>query len=304
MCLPGLRSVPELYRKPPRRGYLKAAWGVVRAGIKAFFEDEAASRGAAIAFYAAAALPPAIVAGVAMAGAIFGRQAAHAIFLAEARGMIGPWTAHLLRRSIMGASGAGAYAGVAGAATLVLAETWLFMEVQSALNAIWKSPSPRRWYWALPVSMLESAILVFAAGALMFASIVAIALIVSAGKALGGAPPASLYALDFLLMQGLVAALFGAVYRILPNQNLTWRDVAFGAIVTTALFQIGQILIGLYLSSAWAASVYGAAGGATALLFWIYYSAQVFLLGAEFTKAFAERYGSHAPPDLGTNEPG
>jgi membrane protein len=279
-------------RKFPEKGFLRGAWSLARAGVEAYFQDEAASRGAAIAFYAAAALPPAIVAGVAMAGAIFGQEAAHAVFLAEARGMIGPWTAHLLRRSIMDASGGAAYAGVVGGATLLLVETWLFMEVQSALNAIWKSRSRRRWYWALLASGVESAALAFAAGAILFASLVAAALIGSAGDTFGGAPPALLYLLNFLVMQALVATLFGAIYKILPKQNLTWRDVAFGAIVTTVLFQIGQTAVGIYLGSAWAASVYGAAGGIAALLIWIYYSAQVFLLGAEFTKVFAERYGS------------
>jgi len=270
---------------------------MLRDSVIAFVDDEALSRGAAIAFYAASALAPTLFIAVAIAGLFFGRDAAQATVAAQVHGLIGPQAADLLQAAIknVGATSRGIAANVFGILILIAVASGVFTEMQAALNAIWKMPAQRRWYVAILISRVKSLGLVGALGFLLLTSMVLTALINAASGYIDAHFPmgaALLNAVNFVVSFVLVTVMFAAIYKVLPDRSLTWRDCLTGAIVTALLFLFGQFLIGLYIASNWAASLYGVAGGLIVLMFWIYYSAEIFLLGAEFTKLYAQRYGS------------
>jgi membrane protein len=287
-----------------RRGVRAAvyeAWSFLRDGVYAFIDDEALSRGAAIAFYAAAAIGPTLFIVVAIAGVLFGQDAARGAVAEQVHGLIGPQAADLLQIAIHNAAAGEStslWANALGVAMLVIVASGIFTEMQSALNAIWKVPPRRSWYVSLLLSRLLSLGLVASLGFLLLTSMVITAALSAMGRYVDLHLPIGVELLsivNFGLSFVLIAVLFAAIYKILPDKNLTWRDVAVGAIGTTVLFQVGQYLLSLYLGSSWIASVYGVAGGLIVLMLWIYYSAEIFLFGAELTKLYAQRYGSHRP---------
>jgi len=195
----------------------------------------------------------------------------------------------------------GVLASIVGIAVLTVATTGVFGEVQSGLNDIWKtSPPHRSTLTRLVRARLTSIGLVVTAGFLLTVSLATSAALASISDYLKYVFPAAQAALnivDFAMSGLLIAGLFAAMFKILPDAPIAWRDVAIGAIATTILFEGGKYAIAFYVGQSNVASSYGAAGALIILLVWIYYSAQIFLLGAEFTHAFAKRYGSHADRD-------
>ena len=270
---------------------------IARDSVSAFIDDEALSRGAAIAFYAASALAPALFIAVAIAGLFFGEDAARGTVDAQVHGFIGPEAANLLQTAIKNVSvtSKGIVANVFGIAVLILVASGVFTEMQSALNAIWKVPPKRRWYMSILISRVESLALVGAIGFLLLTLMVLTAIINAASGYIDEHFPlgsTALNAANFSLSLVLAAIMFAVIYKVLPDKSLAWRDCFIGALFTSVLFLFGQFLMSRYIGSSWAASLYGVAGGLIVLMFWIYYSAEIFLLGAEFTKLYAERYGS------------
>jgi membrane protein len=177
----------------------------------------------------------------------------------------------------------------------LLTATGAFTEIQSALNAIWKA-APSAAFSELVRARLVSLGLVATLGFLMLVSLVVSAGLTALDSYLGDLFPGSRVLMSFLnwtLSLVLISALFAAIYKILPDKPIAWRDVAVGSVATAILFTIGKSLIGLYIGSSGVASSYGAAGALLILLLWVYYSAQIFLLGAEYTRAYAETHGSH-----------
>src|SRR5207302_7706681 len=170
-------------------------------------------------------------------------------------------------------------------------------EIQSALNAIWKA-APSMGFSGLVRARLVSLGLVATLGFLMLVSLVVSAGLTALGSYLSDLFPGGrllMSVLNSTISLVLISALFAAIYKILPDKPIAWWDVAIGSVVTAILFTIGKSLIGLYIGSSGVASSYGAAGALLILLLWVYYSAQIFLLGAEFTRAYAQAHGSHAP---------
>jgi membrane protein len=189
----------------------------------------------------------------------------------------------------------GTLAGLVGLATLVVTASGVFSEMQSALNAVWRARPQGTAVSRLVRVRLVGLGLVGALGFLLVASLVISAALTALDHWLDGVLPAAsllLQLLTFVVSFSLLAVIFAAIYKVLPDRALAWRDVLVGAIVTAFLFTVGKSLIGLYLGSSSMASSYGAAGGLMILLVWVYYSAQIFLLGAEFTKIYATRHGS------------
>ena len=249
-------------------------WKMLKETVLSFVDDEALSRGAAIAFYTVTSIAPVLLIVVAVAGLAFGRDAAQNAISTQLSGLMGQQTANVLQSAVASAAGKslGILATIIGVATLIATASGVFGEMQSALNAIWK---------AKPQATTVSRLIQARATSLgnYLDSIVPI------GKLI-------LPILNFAVSLALLAVLFAAIYKVLPDRRLQWRDVVIGAVVTAVLFTIGKTLIGWYLGSSAVASSYGAAGGLIVLLLWVYYSVQVFLLGAEFTKIYANRHGS------------
>jgi membrane protein len=273
---------------------------LLRDTIEGFIADDALSYGASIAYYTLFSLAPVLLVVIAIAGLVFGREAAQGAIVQQLGLLMGSKTAEALQSMVESAARPreGIWASIIGLIVLLIATTGVFGEVQSAMNAIWKtSPSRGSTLSRLVRARLASLGLVVTAGFLLTVSLATSAGLAAIGTYLRILFPAAQVALnvvDAVVSGALIAGLFAAMYKILPDTAIAWRDVAIGAGVTMLLFEGGKYAIALYVGQSDVASSYGAAGALIVLLVWIYYSAQIFLLGAEFTRSFARRFGSHA----------
>jgi len=273
---------------------MQKAWWLIRQTVLGFIEDEALSRGAAIAFYTVTSLAPVLIIAVAIAGLAFGEDAARGAIVSQLGGLMGRNGAELVQSIIINASNptSGMVASVFGIATLLITASGVFGEIQASLNMIWRARLEGGTVSRLIRARAASLGLVATLGFLLLVSLVVSAALTALGNLLHDRLPgiAILVRLaNAVISFVLIAVLFAAIYKFLPDRELEWRDVLVGAVVTTLLFNLGKTLIGLYLGSTAIGSTYGAAGSAVIVLLWIYYSAQIFLLGAEFTKAYAMR---------------
>ena len=268
------------------------AWRLMRETVEGFVADDAFSRGASIAYFTLFSLAPVLLVVIAVAGMVFGREAAQGAIVEQLTGLMGRDTAIALETMIRSASDrlSGVIATVVGIGTILLAVSGVFGEVQSSLNAVWKASPVGSTVSRLVRARLASLGLVVALGFVLMVS-----LVVSAGLSAMGAflrshlPFAGLavQGADFVISTVMIAAIFGAMYKVLPDCFLRWRDVLPGALFAALLFEGGKYLIALYIGQSDIASTFGGAGAIIVLLLWIFYSAQIFLLGAEFARAWS-----------------
>jgi membrane protein len=271
---------------------VRQCWLIIKDTGYGFVADEALSRGAAIAFYTATSLAPVLLIVIAIAGLVFGHDAAQNAITGQLSGLMGDQTAQLLQTAVASASkkSSGTLATLVGLLTLILTASGVFGEMQSALNAIWKAEPSGTAITRLIRARAVSLGLVAALGFLLLVSLVVSATLAAFGNQLNAILPFGKIILsltNLIVSFALITVLFAAIYKILPDRPLAWRDVILGAVVTAALFTAGKSLIALYIGRSDTVSSYGAAGALIAVLLWVYYSAQIFLLGAEFTKAYA-----------------
>lgn len=281
-------------------------WKLLRNTVLAFIEDEALSRGAAIAFYTVTSIAPILLIVVAIAGLVFGRAAAQGAITAQLSGLMGEQTADVLQSAVANSANmsSGTLATVLGIIAVIVTASGVFSEMQSALNVIWKAKPQGTTVSRLIKARAVSLGLVASLGFLLIVSLAVSAAITALGDYLNGILPfgkAVAAAMNTVISIALLSLLIGAIYKILPDTPIAWGDVLVGAIATAVLFTAGKSLIGWYIGSSAVGSTYGAAGALIVLLLWVYYSAQIFLLGAEFTKTYAGRRGSRAtdPTKLG-----
>ena len=251
--------------------------------------------GAALAFYSAFSIAPLLIIVTAVAGAVYGVDVARGAVETQLNQAMGPTAAAAIKALLSGAQGkaTGVIASVIGVVTLLIGATTVLVELQSDLDKIWKAP-PRGGSGVLQLlrSHITSLGLILGIGFLLLVSLVLTGALAVFGKHWGSIYPGistALYALNFLLSLAVVAALIAMLYKWLPNAAIAWRDVWIGALTTAVLLIAGQTAIGFYLTRSAMGSAYGAAGAMVVLLTWLYYSAQVFLFGAEFTHAYANR---------------
>ena len=271
-------------------------WTILKETFLDYIEDAALSRGAAIAYYTVLSLGPVLLICIAIAGLVFGEEAATGAMVGQLQGLMGNEAAEMIQTTIRSASNksSGILATVIGLVTLVITASGVFVEMQASLNVIWKA-EPQGGLTAILKARAASLGLVATMGFLLMTSLVISAAVKALGDYLNTFMPGVefvLQALNFVISLGMVSVLFGAIYKILPDRQLAWKDVGVGAVVTAVMFTIGKTLIGLYIGSSAVASSYGAAGAFVVVLVWIYYSSQIFLLGAEFTKVWASHHGS------------
>ena len=274
-------------------------WRLIRESLRAWIDDYAPSMGAALAYYTMFSLAPLLIIVIAVAGFVFGQDAAQGEIVAQLRGIMGHDGAAAIEGLLKSARepAKGLFAAIAGVATLLVGATAVFAELQSALDRIWRVPAPRyeSGIWNLLRARLLSFGLVLGLGFLLLASLVVSAALAAAGKwwgALFEGWEVLLEVINFSVSLVVVTVLFAMIYKLMPRASIPWRDVWVGAGVTALLFTVGKLLIGLYLGKSSLASGFGAAGSLVLLLVWVYYSAQIFLLGAEFTWVYAHRHGS------------
>ncbi|MEO5952064.1 MAG: YihY/virulence factor BrkB family protein [Chloroflexia bacterium] len=276
-------------------------WDLLKGTIQSFIADNALSRGASMAFYALTSLAPVLLLVIAVAGLVFGEDAARNALVGQLQGLMGAQSAALLQGAIAdaGKKSAGIVATAIALGTLLLTASGVFGEMQSALNAIWKVESKGASLSGILRARAASLGLVAALGFMLAISLVVSAAITAFGTYVNAYLPFGeviLSILNTVISFLLIALLFAAVYKVLPDVKIEWNDVIVGSLVTSFLFGIGKSLIGWYLGSSAVSSSYGAAGALIIILLWIYYSSQIFLLGAEFTRTYAERHGSHGVP--------
>lgn len=277
---------------------LNKIWSALKAAGYGFFTDSCLSRGAAIAYYTVFSLAPVLLIVVATAGLVFGDDAARGAIRQQISGLMGPASADAIQGMIQNASNknSGIIASVIGGVTLLVAASGVFLEMQTALNAIWKVEPRPGMVSQLVRARLQSLGLVMTLGFLLMVSLLLSAALAALDSFLANRLPGvhlALQAVSLLISFGLITVLFAAIYKVLPDTDVAWRDVAIGAVVTALLFTLGKNAISLYIGNSRIATTYGAAGALAIILVWIYYSSQIFLLGAEFTMAWAQLSGSH-----------
>jgi membrane protein len=279
--------------------HLEQIWGLIRKSVVAWLDDYAPSMGAALAYYTLFSLAPLLIIAIAVAGLVFGQEAARGEIVAQIQGLIGREGAIAVQGLLKSASAPAQdiVATAVSIVTLVIGATTVFAELQSDLDRIWRVPAPAKvsGLWSLLRSRLLSFGLVLGLGFLLLVSLVVSAAIAAFGKWSYGffvGREAYLHTLNFGISFAITTLLFALIFKLMPRARIAWRDVWVGAAVTSLLFEIGKFLIGLYLGTTSVASGFGAAGSLVVLLVWVYFSAQVFLLGAEFTWVYSHEYGS------------
>jgi membrane protein len=278
---------------------LRAIWTLMRDAAAGWLTHRASSTGAALAFYTIFSLAPVLIISIAIAGFFFGEAAARGEIVDKIGDLVGPQGAQLVQSVLQNASrpDAGLIATIFSIVTLILGANTALAELKAALDQTWDVPPERRTgFWYAVRTRLLSVGLILVLGFLMLVSLAISAALAALERFSRGElfMNTVLSWINSLFAFVLVAALFATIYKVLPSVKIAWRDVTIGSFVTALLFTAGKFAIGVYLGNSGVASTYGAAGSVVLLLIWVYYSAQILLYGAEFTRAYAYRYGSFA----------
>ncbi|WP_348628143.1 YihY/virulence factor BrkB family protein [Mesorhizobium sp. M1B.F.Ca.ET.045.04.1.1] len=263
--------------------WFQEAWVLLKESVAGYLNDNALSHGAAMAFYATTSLAPILLIVVAVAGIVIGNDAAQLALSAEFSGVMGPQSADLLKATIETAShrGSSTLATIVGLIALLVTASGVFGEMQQSLNQIWKVKPDGVSLSRLVRARAASLGLVAALGFMLLVSLAASTAISALSEYINERLPFGeliVSAVNTIVSFVLIALLFSAIYKVLPDRRLKWRDVAVGSVVTALLFTIGKSLIGWYIGTSAIATSYGAAGALMVVLVWVYYSAQIFFL--------------------------
>lgn len=280
---------------------MKKYFGMIRDAASDFMADSAPRLGASVAFYTIFSLSPLLLIVIAIASFVFHKQATAHIY-SEISGLIGPKGAEAVQ-SIMSQPATqkhGLMATVIAVVTLLLGSTGVFMELQAALNRIWEvEPKPGAGIWGFVRQRLLSFAMVLSVGFLLLVSLILTAAISGFGKYMAGVMP-SLEAisqiLNFVASFGVITVLFALIFKYMPDVRMPWREVWVGAAITSLLFVVGKLALGIYLGKSTTSNAFGAAGSLVVLLMWVYYSAQILFFGAEVTQAYVKMRGSKVVP--------
>jgi membrane protein len=268
--------------------------GLARRAVGNWIDDGAPTMGASLAFYTLFSLAPLLLVAIGLAGFVVGREEAQGALLAQVTSLVGDQAAMAVEDLLDSAAQRddGLLAATIGIAMLIFGATTVFAELRADLDRIWRYKATRGGLRKMASARFFSFLLVAGIGVLLMASLAASTFLTAVGKNVFGGSQAAVYAIEFVSSFLMVTLLFAMIYKILPSTRLAWGDVWIGAMVTSLLFWVGKFAIALYLAHASVASSFGAAGTLVVLIAWVYYSSQIFFLGAELTKEFALRHGS------------
>jgi membrane protein len=281
---------------------LREIWSVVREAASGWMNDNVTRLSAALAFYTILSVAPLLVIVTAIAGWVFGSEAAATMLQDQMRGMVGNAGADVAKAAVENAHqpGSGILATIIGVATLLFGASGVFTELQGALNIVWHvKPKPGRGIWGTIRGRFLSFGMVLAVGFLLLVTLVVTTAITALGDYVGGLMPGIptlLHIANIVVSFVVIAVLFALIFKYLPDAEISWRDVWFGAVVTAALFTLGKYLIGLYLAKAAPGSAFGAAGSVVAFVVWVYYSGLIVFFGAELTRVTARYAGRQIKP--------
>lgn len=277
-------------------------WPLLKETYNEWNEDKAPRLAAALAYYTLFSLAPLLVIAIAVAGLVFGREAVEGQLFGQIRGFVGDTGASAIQEMIRGASNfsSGIVATIIGVVTLLLGAAGLFGQLQDALNTIWEvQPKPGQSFLAVVKQRFFSFSMVLGTGFLLLVSLVISTVLTAAVSYFQGLLPGSdiLWQIfNFLVSFAITTGLFALIFKVVPDAEVGWEDVLAGAVVTALLFSIGRFALAYYLGRSSFSSTYGAAASLVIVLLWIYYSAQILFLGAEFTQVYARRHGSQIKP--------
>ncbi len=277
-------------------------FSLLKETFKEFMEDKAMRLSAALAYYSVFSLAPLLIISISIAGAIFGEDAARGAIKYQLSGAIGSESALAVQEMIDSAnkSGSNVLMTIVGFAILFVTASGVFAQLKDAMNTVWDlEPKPGQGIKGLVKGRLMALSMVLVIGFLLLVSLVLSTATAAMTDWLGNALPIPGFifqVLSFAVSIAVVTLLFAMIFKILPDAEVQWRDVWSGALLTAALFSVGKLLLALYLGREGAASAYGAAGALILLLSWVYYSANILLLGAEFTQVYARRRGRRIQP--------
>jgi membrane protein len=278
------------------KGRAQAAWRLLTEAWSGWNHDNAPRLGAALAYYTLFSFAPLLIIVIAVSGLVFGQDAAQGHIVTEMRGLLGDAGARALEDMVEHSRKAesGILATALAVFTLFLGASGAFVELRGALNVVWDVPESRkpRGLKGLIRERLASFAMVLVVGFLLLVSLLANAALAASGGVLGRYLPqfgAFTHVAGALSSFAMTTALFALMFKYLPDSRIAWKDVWAGAAITSVLFGLGRHLIGLYLGRSSFSSIYGAAGSIVVLVVWVYYAAQIFLLGAELTQAWSGR---------------
>ncbi len=283
---------------------MRGFWTLVSEAFNEWIEDKAQRLGAALAYYAAFSIAPLLLLLVAMVGYFFKGDSLLQVQtqIAALAGENAAEAIVAIIRGVKSSQGGGA-ATIVSMVTLIIGATGMFGQLQDAMNTIWEvTPKPRRFWVDILRTRLLSFALVVAIGILILASVFLSVYLAAASRYFQHVLPMTGRVwplIDFGVSFAITTMLFAAIFKILPDVYIAWRDVWLGAAVTAVLFAMGKIAIGLYLGRSSFASAYGAAGSFLVLLAWVYYSSQILFFGAEFTQVYTIRHGHRFRPARG-----
>jgi membrane protein len=285
------------------RRFLKNAWVLLRQTFGEWSTDNAPRLGAALSYYTVFSMAPLLILVIAVAGVFLGRDAAQGKLVEQMSGLLGAESAKLIQSTIANVHrhGTGLIPSVLGVVTLVAGATGVMIELQDALNTVWKVlPKPGGGIKRFMRARLLALTLVMSLGFLLLVSLVLSAILEGAVHWVGGFVARWVvlgYVINYGVSIGVIALFFALLFKVLPDAKVAWKDVWIGALLTSVLFHLGKFLIAVYIGRASVASSFGAAGSLAVLLVWVYYSSQILLLGAEFIRAYANHFGAHVVPD-------
>ena len=281
------------------------AFTLLRDTFYAWLEDKAPRLGAALAYYSVFSLAPLLIITIAIAGMVFGEEAARGQVVYVIDDMIGKQGAEVIQEMLINTrkKDAGLVATAVGVTTLFIAASGLFGELKDALNTVWGvKPRPEAGILGTLKERFWSITMVLGVGFLLLVSLALTAILTTISTYFTGSLPGGEVLwqwVNTIITFFVITGLFALMYKYLPDAEVAWQDVWIGAAMTSALFALGKYALGLYIGLGTIGSPYGAAGSLVVLLIWVYYTAQILFFGAEFTKVYASRYGRHIAPSEG-----
>lgn len=283
---------------------LKGIWEVLKNSFSGFSQDNVTKLGGSLAYYTVFSMGPLLVVIISLCAIFLGREAAEGSIFTQLNAFVGHDTALQLQEIIKNASinGKGHIAAIIGIITLLIGATTVFGDMQDSINRIWGlKPKPKKGWLKMLQNRFLSFSIIISLGFLLLVSLGISALIEGLSNRLKAAYPdvavVVFYIINLLLTLVISALIFAVIFRVLPDAKIRWKDVLAGAIATAVLFMLGKFGISFYISKSKVGSTYGAAGSLVVLLLWVYYSAIILYFGAEFTKAYAVKYGSAIHPN-------
>ena len=283
---------------------IKGLWKILKNSFQGFSDDRILKLSAALAYYTVFSVGPLLIVIVFLCSFFFGREAIEGTIYGQIEGFVGHDAALQLQEIIKNAAigGKGKIAAIIGIVTLLIGATSMFGEMQDSINMIWGlKAKPKSAWWLLIKNRLLSFGVIASLGFLLLVSLGISALIEALSNRIKNYFPdvavTVFYLINLVINFGVIAALFAVIFRVLPDARIKWKDVMAGAIATAVLFMIGKFAISFYISKSNVGSTYGTAGSLVVLLVWIYYSSIILYFGAEFTKAYAMKYGDKITPN-------